>query len=242
MVSFEQVTFEYDPGGPPAIDGISFTVKPGGMHAIVGRNGSGKTTLLKLMQGLYPPTGGRVLLDGADIAQFTRAELAVWFGYVPQECFMFAGTLRDNIAIARPDATDEEIIEAARTTGVHDYIVDLPDGYATEIGEAGGRLSNGVRQRLAIARALVGDPPVVLLDEPTSNLDREAEEQLRNVLVGMARERDVVVVTHSPILLTACNNIIALERGKITLTGPAHEVMQRLFQGHQHRPPLERRA
>ena len=161
---------------------------------------------------------------------------------MPQDNFLFAGTVRENIATASPDATDEEVIQAAEAAGVHPFVIDLPDGYATQIGEAGGRLSTGVRQRIAIARALMGDPPVLLLDEPTASLDREAEEQLRNVLVGLARERNVVVVTHSPILLTSCNNVIALEKGKVALAGPANEILPKLFRGHQHKPPLESRS
>lgn len=242
VVSLEDIAFRFDDDGPAAIDGVRFTIKPGGLHGIVGPNGSGKTTLLKLMQGLYRPSQGRVLLDGADITQFTRRELAGWFGYVPQECFLFAGTIRDNIAKGWPDAGDEEIVAAARLAGVHDYIVDLPDGYATDIGEAGGRLSAGQRQRIAIARAILGNPPVLLLDEPTSTLDRRAEEELRTTLSQLARERNVVVVTHSPILLSACHNMIALDRGKVVLAGPSHEVMPRLFAEHAHKPPLERKA
>ncbi len=242
VVSLEDIAFRFDDDGPAAIDGVRFTIKPGGLHGIVGPNGSGKTTLLKLMQGLYHPSQGRVLLDGADISQFTRRELAGWFGYVPQECFLFAGSIRDNIAKGWPDASDEEIVAAARLAGVHDYIVDLPDGYAMDIGEAGGRLSAGQRQRIAIARAILGNPPVLLLDEPTSTLDRRAEEELRTTLSQLARERNVVAVTHSPILLSACHNIIALDRGKVVLAGPSHEVMPRLFAEHAHKPQLERKA
>ncbi|NQV83679.1 MAG: ATP-binding cassette domain-containing protein, partial [Rhodospirillales bacterium] len=133
----ESVTYSYGEDLAPVVDGVSVRFKARGVHALVGRNGSGKTTLLKVIQGLYPPTSGRVLLDGADIAQFTRLELAHWMGYVPQESVLFAGTVRDNIIHRFPEATDEEIIKAATAAGVNHFIIDLPDGYGTEIGEAG---------------------------------------------------------------------------------------------------------
>ncbi len=230
-ITLEDVAFSYSESARPVVDKVSVTFPVGGVHALIGRNGSGKSTLLKLAQGLYPPSKGRVLLDGADVAQFTRTELARWIGYVPQECVVFAGTLRNNIGHRKPEATDEEIIEAATAAGVHEFIIDLPDGYASEIGEAGQRLSAGQRQRIAIARALVGDPPVLLLDEPSSSLDRQAEQELGNTIAAIGMTRTVVVVTHSPILLRVCKDIIALDRGRIALAGPADEVLPRLWGG-----------
>jgi ATP-binding cassette subfamily C protein LapB len=235
-ITLEDVAFSYSEAAKPVVDTVSVTFPAGGVHALIGRNGSGKSTLLKLAQGLYPPSKGRVLLDGADVAQFTRTELARWIGYVPQECVLFAGTLRDNIGHRKPEATDEEIIAAATTAGVHEFIIDLPDGYASEIGEAGQRLSAGQRQRIAIARALVGDPPVLLLDEPSSNLDRQAEQELRNTLAAIGKDRTVVVVTHSPILLSVCKDLVALDRGRIALAGPADEILPRLWGGARVAP------
>jgi len=228
-IRLENVTFSYGKDMAPVVDDVTLTIKSGGVHALVGRNGSGKTTLMKLIQGLYAPTNGRVLLDGADIAQFTRIELAHWMGYVPQESVLFAGTVRDNIIHRVPGATDDEIIRAATQAGVHHFIIDLPDGYGTEIGEAGQRLSGGQRQRIAIARALVGDPPVLLLDEPSSSLDRQAEQELRQTLTEIGRQRSVIIVTHSPILLAACNDLVALDRGKVALAGPSKEILPKLF-------------
>ena len=225
----EGVTYSYAEDLAPVVDNVTVTIKPGGVHALVGRNGSGKTTLLKLLQGLYQPANGRVLLDNADIAQFSRAELATWLGYVPQECVLFAGTVRDNIVHRRPDAADDEIIVAAKAAGVHQFIIDLPDGYASEIGEAGRRLSGGQRQRIAIARALVGNPPVLLLDEPSSSLDRQAEQSLRQTLVELGKDRTVIIVTHSPILLAACDDLVALDKGKVALAGPSKEILPKLF-------------
>ena len=228
-ITLETVTYTYLPDAAPVLDNVQLSIKAGGVHALVGRNGSGKTTLLKILQGLYKPSTGRVMLDGADIAQFTRAELADWIGYVPQESVLFEGSVRDNISHRRPDSDDAEIIRAATAAGVHHFIIDLPDGYATEIGEAGRRLSGGQRQRISVARALVGDPPVLLLDEPSSNLDRQAEHELRDTITELGRLHTVIVVTHSPILLAACNNLVALEKGKIALAGPAKEILPRLF-------------
>jgi ATP-binding cassette subfamily C protein LapB len=225
----EDVVYKYSEKGPAVVDGIKIGIRPGGLTAIVGRNGCGKTTLIKMMQGLYKPIGGRVLLDGADISQFSRRQLCNWIGYVPQETVLFAGTVRDNIAYGNPDADDETIIKAAEAAGVHKFIIDLADGYGTEIGEAGGRLSGGQRQRISIARALVGNPAILLLDEPSGNLDRQAEEELRGTLKELAKDHTVIVVSHSPVLLQGCDNLIALDRGKIALAGPAKDILPRLF-------------
>ncbi len=235
----ENVSFRYAEDAAPVIEGVKLHIKPGGMHAVVGPNGSGKTTLLKLINGLYPPTTGRALLDGADIAQFTRKELARWIGYAPQEAFLFAGSIRDNIAKGRPEATDQEIIAAAAGAGLHQHVIELPDGYATEIGEAGMRLSGGLRQRIVIARALIGRPPILLLDETSANLDRQAEEALAKTLSTLARDHTIIVVSHSPVLLSACNNVLALDKGKVAMAGPADEVLLRLFPGRVLKPVRE---
>ena len=231
QITLENVTFSYSEDTLPAVDNVSITIKAGGIHALVGRNGSGKTTLVKIIQGLYEPSQGRVLLDDADLTQFTRSELADWIGYVPQESILFAGSVRDNIIHRIPDASDEDIIKAATDAGVHSFIIDMPDGYATDIGEAGQRLSGGQRQRIAIARALLGDPPVVVMDEPSSSLDRQAEQGLRRTITEIGRERTVIIITHSPILLAACDTLIAMDQGKVALAGPAKEILPRLFGG-----------
>lgn len=228
-ITVENLSFAYTETAKPVVDDVSINIRQEGVHALVGRNGSGKTTLLKMIQGLYAPTNGRVLLDGADIAQFSRAELATWIGYVPQETVLFAGTVRDNIVHRHPDASDDDIIDAATAAGVHHFIIDLPDGYASDIGEAGQRLSGGQRQRIAIARALLGDPAVLLLDEPSASLDRQAEQELRKTLVDIGKTRTVMIVTHSPILLAACDNLVALDKGKVVLEGPSREVLPKLF-------------
>ena len=200
------------------------------MVAIMGANGSGKTTLVKLLQGLYQPTDSRVLMDGADLTQFTRRNLASWIGYVPQEVFLFTGSIRDNIAKGHPDASDDEIIEAARRAGLHEHVIELPDGYGTDIGEAGRRLTGGLRQRLAIARAFVGEPPVIILDEPSSNLDRDGEQALAKGLRALAAEgRTVIVVSHSAAMLTASDQILVLQKGRLVRAGRPEDVLPQLL-------------
>lgn len=241
-IGMEAVTFRYDSDGPPALEGISLNLRPGGLHGIVGRSGSGKSTLIKLMQGLYTAEQGRVTLDGADIAQYSRTDLSRWIGYVPQETFLLSGSVRDNLVRWPSGDADASVLRAARISGAHDFINELPLGYGADVGEAGRRLSGGQRQRLAIARALYGDPPVLLLDEPTANLDRPTEEQLRTALLELARDHNVVIVSHSPVLLSACENIIVLEKGRVAAAGPGSDILRRLFAGEGNPAPLERRT
>jgi ATP-binding cassette subfamily C protein LapB len=231
------VKFAFHPGGPNVIDGVNMHFKPGGIVGLVGPNGAGKTTLIKLMQGLYEPTAGRVLLDGADVAQFTRQDLARWIGYVPQEAALFHGTIRDNIAGMNPDALDKDIIAAATAAAAHGFIADLPDGYGTDIGEAGRRLSGGQRQRIAVARALLNNPPILLLDEVAANLDREAEMTLRDSLVNWAKDHTIVMATHTPVMLAACTHIVGLEKGRIAIAGPTKDVLAKVFDSTGRQPP-----
>ena len=225
-ITLDNVTFQYAPDAPPAVEGIKLDIAAGGMTAVMGPNGCGKTTLAKLMLGLYRPTEGHVSIDGADIAQFSRSDLARWIGYVPQECTLFAGTIRENIACVSPDASDEEIIRAATLARAHNLIVTLPKGYGTPVGEAGMQRPGGLRQRIAIARALVGDPPVLVMDEPTSNVDRAAEEELRNSLLTLSRDHTIILVSHSPMIVQACHNVVIMEKGRIRAAGPAQKVLQ----------------
>jgi ATP-binding cassette subfamily C protein LapB len=211
-----------------AVDGVSVVLAPGAMTAIVGPNGSGKSTLLKLIQGLYPPDRGRVRIDGADVRQFSRADLAGWIGYLPQETVLFAGSIRANIALRDPGCEDGDVLKAAMAAGVHGAIVDLADGYATEVGEAGARLSAGQRQKIGLARAVLGQPPMLLLDEPTSHLDRAAEMDLRASLLHLAKDRTIIVVTHSAALLSACGTIIVMDGGVVVRVGSAADVLPAL--------------
>jgi len=225
QLTLENVTFAYSEDAQPTISDVKLQIRPNSFIAVMGPNGSGKTTLIKLILGLYTPQKGRVLLDGADISQFTRKELAKWFGYVPQEIFLFNGSIRENIAKANPEASDDDVVRAAKMAGVHPFLIDLPDGYSTDIGEAGRLLPGGLRQRLAIARAFLADPPILVMDEPSSNLDREGEAELVRLLQTLARDHTVIVITHSQNLLQSAGQILVLQKGKVVKAGPPQEVL-----------------
>lgn len=224
-VTFDQVSFSYGPNSPKVLDAVRLHIEPGKLIAIVGAKGSGKTTLVKVLQGLYKPSTGRVLLDGADINQFTRREMASWMGYVPQDAFLFSTTIRDNIVKGHPDATDEQIVAAARLSGLHDFVIDYPDGYGTNIGEGGRTLSGGLRQRLTITRALLGDPPILILDEPSSNLDRDGETELVSTLKNLAVDHTVIVISHSPSLLSSCDLVLVMQKGRVVRSGRPDDVL-----------------
>ena len=234
----ENVCFSYAQDAASVVDGVTSAFPAQRMHGIIGPNGSGKTTTLKLLQRLYVPQEGRVLLDGADMTQFSRTQLAHWIGYVPQDPFLFGGSIKDNIAQGQEDASDEAILKAATLAGVGEFVDDLKDGYETDVGEGGRKLSSGQRQRLAIARALFNDPVVLLLDEPSANLDKASEEHLIQVLRELSATRTIVVVTHSPGLLRACDTITALNKGVVALAGDAQDVLGQLQSAAQEqRPP-----
>ena len=232
-ITIQHVTFRYgEEDAAPIIDNLRFKVEPGNMVSIMGPNGSGKTTLIKMLQGLYQPSEGRVLLDEADITQFTRHQMASWMGYVPQDTFLFTGSIRDNIAKGHPTATDDEIIAAALRCGLHDHAIDLPDGYGTDIGEAGRRLPGGLRQRVAIARAFIGDPPILILDEPSSNLDREGEQDLAKMLRDYAEAgHTVIVVTHSTGMLMSSHQVLVMQKGRLVRAGRPEDILTQMAPG-----------
>ncbi|MCC7259691.1 MAG: ATP-binding cassette domain-containing protein, partial [Alphaproteobacteria bacterium] len=234
-ISFEKLGFHYREDRP-TLEDITYDIQPGEIVGLVGRNGGGKTTLIKLVQGLYTPSSGRVLIDDADIKQFTRDELSRWIGYVPQECYLFSGSIRDNIAKACPEATDEDIIKAAKASDADFFISDMPDGYATEIGESGSRLSGGQRQRIAIARALIKDPPILVFDEISSNLDAQAERALADHIITLGKTHTIILATHSMQLLNICHKIIVLDKGRIAIAGPRAQVIDRIT-GRMPQPP-----
>lgn len=220
--------FTYPRSAQPQLQALSGQIGPCGLHAVIGANGSGKSTLLKLLRGLYAPSEGRVLLDDGDMAQFSQADLSCWIGYLPQQVQLVSGSIRDNIALAEPGIDDELVIAAARRAGAHDFIMALPDGYATEVGEGGGRFSGGERKRIAIAQVLLRDPPVLLLDEPTADLDHEAEQAFLQTLRALAADHTVVAVTHSIAVLNQCNGVVLLDKGRISAAGPARQVLAAL--------------
>lgn len=228
-IVMEKLIFRYARGDQNnAIEGVTAGFGPSGLHALVGPNGSGKSTMLKIMRGLYPPLSGRMLIDDGDMAQFSEGELSEWIGYVPQSCRLLAGSIKANIQMGFGDATDEAIVKAAQLAGVHKDILDLPEGYAAQVGENGDMLSGGMRQRLSIARALVGDRPVLLMDEPTSDLDPAAEQELVMILKELSATHTIIVATHSMALLESCDHILVLEKGRVKGGGPAFEVLTHL--------------
>jgi subfamily B ATP-binding cassette protein HlyB/CyaB len=226
-IRFERVRFRYEAEGPATLDGIDLLIPPGSTLGIVGSSGSGKSTLTKLLQRLYSPEAGRVLVDGVDVAQIDPAGLRRQIGVVLQENMLFNRSVRDNIALAAPAMPVEAVIRAARLAGAHDFIIRLPQGYDTIVEERGANLSGGQRQRLAIARALAGDPRILLLDEATSALDAESEEIVQNNLRSMAKGRTVIIIAHRLSAVRQCDRIITIERGRIVEDGTHSELLAR---------------
>jgi len=218
-IVFDAVDFAYAPQTAPVLDGLSLNIAPGEMLGIVGSSGSGKSTLTKLVQRLYVPQRGRVLIDGFDLADVDPASLRRQIGLVLQENILFNGTVRDNIALAQPSLSQAEVQSAARMAGAHAFITKLPQGYDTPIVERGANLSGGQRQRIAIARALAANPRILVLDEATSALDAESEEIVQTNLCAMAAGRTVLIVAHRLSAVRQCDRIIVLEQGRIVETG-----------------------
>jgi ABC-type bacteriocin/lantibiotic exporter with double-glycine peptidase domain len=224
-VRFESVSFQYHSGSESVLSEVSFEVHPGEMIALVGRSGSGKTTISKLLLGLYQPTQGKVLIDGYDLATMSLPSLREQIGVVDQDTFLFGGTIRENISVAYPEATLEEILPAAKLAGAHSFIQTLPMGYETAIGERGGMLSGGQRQRLAIARALLGNPKLLILDEATSSLDAESERMIQTNLNTILRDRTTIIIAHRLSTVRHADQILVLDHGKLLEQGTHDELM-----------------
>ena len=224
-VTFEGVHFRYRVDGPLVLRDLSFEVPPGKVIGIVGRSGSGKSTIAKLIQRLYVPEKGRVLLDGLDVVQVEPTWLRRQIGVVLQDSVLFSRSVRDNIALADPGMSMERIVQAATLAGAHDFIVELPEGYDTVLGEHGCTLSGGQRQRLAIARALVSDPPLVIFDEATSALDYESEAIIQRNLAQICNGRTVFVIAHRLSTVRAAHAILVLDKGVIVEGGTHEELL-----------------
>jgi ABC-type multidrug transport system fused ATPase/permease subunit len=224
-VRFENVTLCYD-GGQAALKEFSLDVAPGEMMALVGRSGAGKTTVTNLLLRYYPPTSGRILVDGRPIEELPLAELRQQIGLVQQDIFLFSGSVLDNIAYARPGAKPEDVFEAARAANAHDFIQQLPKGYETEVGERGVKLSGGQRQRLAIARALLRDPRILIFDEATSHLDSESEALVQAALDRVARGRTVFVIAHRLSTIDRADRIVVIDDGAIMQVGKHEELLK----------------
>lgn len=224
---FDDVRFAYPNTEHEVLHGISFSIKPGEVVALAGLSGSGKTTISNLVPRLYDPTKGRITLDGMDLRAVSLLSLRANIGAVPQETTLFHGTIRDNIAYGKPDATFEEILEAARQANADDFIREQPEGYDTPIGERGLRLSGGQRQRIAIARALLRDPKILILDEATSALDAESESLVQDALNTLMKGRTTLIIAHRFSTIRNANRILVLDKGDIAEVGTHDELLAR---------------
>jgi ABC-type multidrug transport system fused ATPase/permease subunit len=225
-VEFRDLTFGYAPDRP-VLRGISLTIAAGERVAVVGPSGSGKSTLLSMVWRAYDPTAGAVLLDGRDLRTATLASLRGQVSQVQQETFLFNCTVRDNLRYGRPAAADAEVESAARTANAHEFIERLPDGYDTEVGERGAKLSGGQKQRLAIARALIAAPRILLLDEPTSAVDPESEGMIVDALARLPHSLTTIIVTHRLSLARSADRVIVLADGRVVEDGAPAELLAR---------------
>jgi ATP-binding cassette subfamily B protein len=226
-VVFDDVQFAYSQSAAEVLHGVSFTVPAGKTIALVGHTGAGKSTIVKLLARFYDPTGGRITVDGHDLRDLTVASLRRQLGIVPQEGFLFAGSVRENIAFARPGATDGEVRAAAEAVGAHGFIEELPEGYETDVQERGARLSIGQRQLVAFARALLADPRILILDEATSSVDIPTEARIEEALETLLRDRTAFVVAHRLSTIRRADMIVVLEHGTVIEAGTHSELIER---------------
>ena len=226
-ISFDHVSFRYRLDGPEILHDISFNVPAGQVVGIVGQSGSGKSTLAKLIQRLYVPESGRVLVDGVDLAMVDTTWLRRQLGVVLQENILFNCSIRDNIALADPGLPMDRVIAAATLAGAHDFILELPEGYETMVGERGTGLSGGQRQRIAIARAMLSDPRVLIFDEATSALDYESEQVIQRNMALITKGRTVFIVAHRLSTVRFADRIITIDRGRLLEDGNHDELVRR---------------
>jgi ATP-binding cassette subfamily C protein LapB len=230
-IEFKQVSFDYPGQETHALENLSFKVKPGERIGFLGRIGSGKSTIARLLIGLYEPADGAVLMDGTDIRQIDPADLRRNVGYVSQDNYLFFGTVRDNIAFGAPHLDDQSIMRAAHVAGVSDFLRAHPHGFDLQVGERGMSLSGGQRQAIVIARALLLDPKIILLDEPTSNMDNSTEATFKKRLGEILPDKTLLLVTHRSSLLSLVDRLLILDGGRIVADGPKEEVLNALKQG-----------
>ncbi|MFD4631086.1 ABC transporter ATP-binding protein [Streptomyces sp. NPDC058284] len=226
-IRFEDVEFHYDEKSGPTLQGIDIEIPAGGSLAVVGPTGSGKSTLSHLVPRLYDVTGGRVTLDGVDVRDLDFDTLARAVGVVSQETYLFHSSVADNLRFAKPDATDEELVTAARAAQIHDHIASLPDGYDTVVGERGHRFSGGEKQRLAIARTILRDPPVLILDEATSALDNRTERAVQEAIDALSADRTTLTIAHRLSTVRGADQIVVLDGGRTVERGTHEELLER---------------
>lgn len=230
-IEFRDVSFAYPGHGHAALHGVSFRIQPGEKIGIIGRIGSGKSTLARLLAGLYQPSSGAILLDGTDLRQIDPADLRRNLGYVPQDAFLFFGSIKDNIALAAPHAEHRAILEAATIAGVDDFAKRHPEGFDMPVGEHGRYLSGGQREAVTIARALLFDPPILVMDEPTGAMDNTAENKLRARLLPVLAHKTLLLVTHRTSMLSLVDRLIVVDGGRVVADGPKDRVLQKLADG-----------
>ena len=224
-VRFENLSFRFRPGQPQVLKEVNLEIPAGTFVGIVGQSGSGKSTLMKLLPRLYEPEEGRILIDDYDIGKVELYSLRRQIGVVPQDPLLFSGTVSDNIALTNPEASSEEIVRAARLSNAHDFIMDLPSGYSTPVGERGAALSGGQRQRVAIARTLLSNPKLLVMDEATSALDYETERKFCDNLLGSLNDRTVFFITHRLSTIRQADMIVMLHQGAVVEVGTHDELI-----------------
>jgi len=225
QITFENVSFHYS-NNIPVLKNISFDCKPGMMVALVGPTGVGKTTTTQLISRFYDPTEGRILIDGKDIKNVTLESLRHNISPVPQDTFLFNGTISENIGYAKPDATQEEIESAAKAAKIHDDIMSMPEQYATRVGERGLRLSGGQKQRVAIARAILRQSPIIVLDEATASVDVQTEKQIQSAIKNLSGDRTIVAIAHRLSTIREADMILVIHKGKIAERGTHEELLK----------------
>jgi ATP-binding cassette subfamily C protein LapB len=230
-ISFRDVEFSYPRTNRPVLTGVNLSIREGEKVAIVGRIGSGKSTIVKLIVDFYEPTRGTVLIDDADLRQIDPADLRRNIAYMGQDTALMSGTIRDNIVMGRPAATDEEVLRVATQASVNDFVRRHPMGYDAPVGERGEGLSGGQRQAVALARTLLMNTPVLVLDEPTNSMDSATEERVITNLENIVRDKTLVLVTHKPALLRLVTRVIIMDNGRIAADGPRDQVLQALAAG-----------
>jgi len=230
-IEFRNVSFSYPDAAQPALTGVNLKIRAGEHVAILGKNGSGKSTLEKLIMGLYQPDQGSVLIDGVDMRQLSVTQLRRNIGYVPQEISLFQGSLKHNILLTHPDDDSERLLRVVRLAGLEPMVRQHPEGLNMPVGERGQQLSGGQRQSVGIARALLHDPPILILDEPTSSLDHSSEEEIKKQLLHESRGKTMILVTHRSSLLMLAQRMVVIDRGKVVADGPKETVMEALRQG-----------
>lgn len=232
-IEFRNVTFRYPGQSSRALDNINFVIEPGEKVAILGRVGSGKSSLTRLILGLYEPDEGAVLIDDTDVRQIYPDDLRANVGSVLQDVYLLSGSIRENISLGAPGADDDAVLRAAKVAGVHDFVGQIANGYDLRLADRGEGLSGGQRQAIAVARALIGSPPVMLLDEPTSAMDVNSENALISRLEAELKDRTVVLITHRASMLKLVDRVIILDRGRIAAAGPRDDVLKSTAVGRQ---------